>query len=567
MAAHCGLDFGSLGMRAALAGSGKPGAVPWESGNRPEPGTLLCVAEPGDPLGVSFRSLKKLIGVRSAEGESIGEAAEGRVLAALQDLRTAVEARSGLPAGCLSVAVPALYGSSRRSALRALALSAGFADVQLVSDGMAVAIAHAHGLAEARTLLVCTIGYGGCELTLVRAARGHYQSIACYGAETACGAAFDALLLGNCVETLIAHSVWPGAGLPAAHWMQLRDAVQTAREALSTAASARLFLPLGPGGSQGRTFQVDAAAMHQACASLLRGAVEPFLPIMADARISRSDIDALLVSGGCARIPFVPRVLAECLGVAALVLPGASSAEGAAIHAAQLAPTSEGIATRGPDNTVFPASSTGIVDLSGDPADAGQMPRPERTQQSAAGHQYEMMQYPRALIERGNHDGAREFLRQLVEQANTMLAHIPGVSPLAGPETQTALQRSGDFLKERRYPEAIEQAHLAYQLEPDNPDVFEEMIEIHCAAATARSAPDEYTEAMRWLMCAHSHDRTNPEVHNRIADRSYLHARHLAGAGDRAGALTTLENCLRFNPGHTAGRELETSLRAQSGPG
>ena len=86
------------------------------------------------------------------------------------------------------------------------------------------------------------------------------------------------------------------------------------------------------------------------------------------------------------------------------------------------------------------------------------------------------------------------------------------------------------------------------------------MIDIHCQAAMAHDTPEGYPSAMKWLMCAQSHDRTNSEIHHRIAERSYLHAVQVSGRGQTDDAMSAIENCLYYDRDHEAAKGLKADL-------
>src|SRR5690242_11417358 len=130
---NIGLDFGSMACRAAcMIGDDVfplPAMEKWSG-----PGQwLTCEREPSSILGVQFPSIKNLLGMETPKQGDAETKPVATVKGVLLDLRRITEEQTGRPPGQLVIAVPALYSSSRRTALREIALSTGFADVHLLN--------------------------------------------------------------------------------------------------------------------------------------------------------------------------------------------------------------------------------------------------------------------------------------------------------------------------------------------------------------------------------------------------------------------------------------------------
>jgi tetratricopeptide (TPR) repeat protein len=86
------------------------------------------------------------------------------------------------------------------------------------------------------------------------------------------------------------------------------------------------------------------------------------------------------------------------------------------------------------------------------------------------------------------------------------------------------------------------------------------MIDIHCEAATANSAPEEYDDAIRWLRCALGHDESNARTRSLLAERHYLQAQELHRRGQTEEALQVVDECLHWSPDHPGAVKLQQSL-------
>src|SRR5258705_11616517 len=88
------------------------------------------------------------------------------------------------------------------------------------------------------------------------------------------------------------------------------------------------------------------------------------------------------------------------------------------------------------------------------------------------------------------------------------------------------------------------------------------MLKVHVTAGLALHEPDQYEDAIKLLMCAHSHDRTDKSVHRALAARHYMHARAMHERNDEAAALEAVNDALRFDPKHQEAVALLVQLKS-----
>ncbi len=598
---HVGLDFGSLGLRAACFSGGRVVALSGEPGWSDPARWLLCERSPDAAPGVRFVPVKSVLGMRAGEPAGAGNGGAAAVRGFVQGLRGMVERECGGTPGQLAIAVPALYSTARRQALREIAQAAGFGRVRLLNDGMAAAIAHMHGCPEPRTLLVLSMGYSGVEIAVIRAAKSHYRGLAYHGSTACGGAVFDMSVLCGCLLTLAEKGLWwPPPDLAAEHWLAWRQTAQDAKEAFSRAEEA--VVDVGIPTRAGRltaSIRVLGADFRRLAGELLARSLRPLERILTEANLAISDIDELVLAGGSTRLELVRHMVAERCSRAPVVLPDEALAQGAALYAAHLemeaggeAAPWPGLAADAPD-VLAPATrgvtvSLAIPEAAGGALQASLPPvrrvrltlelppeaaRPEPWPAPAAGElaaeepdilRQRLLDRARQLAAQGGHEAAARLLEGLIEESQALLAAVRTRGAPSREAAAEALRRAEEFLQAGQYQQAVEQAHVAYSLEPDAPAVFQQMIEVHCRAAMASCSREGYAQAMRWLMCAHGHDSTNPVVHQRIAERHFLHARQVSARGDSVEALRALEECLYYEPEHAQARELQTALRAQA---
>jgi tetratricopeptide (TPR) repeat protein len=124
-----------------------------------------------------------------------------------------------------------------------------------------------------------------------------------------------------------------------------------------------------------------------------------------------------------------------------------------------------------------------------------------------------------------------------------------------------ALARAERLLARGKYEEAVRDSHRAWQHAPDDPDVFDAMIEIHCNAAAGDGAEQRHADAIRWLLCAHGHDRSNQRVRDLLADRQFAQASEFADEHRHDEALRAIDACLTWRSDYPDAQELQQALR------
>ncbi|MCI0438964.1 MAG: Hsp70 family protein, partial [Chloroflexi bacterium] len=308
---------------------------------------------------------------------------------------------------------------------------------------------------------------------------------------------------------------------------------------------------------------------------------------------SPSDIDSLLLTGGGGRIPLVGRALSKKLEREPTVCGDNAIAEGAAFYAASfdtLAVNDAPFFIRD-ESSRIPAMST----MRGlryearaserQPSDSATVslvlkvhsaqptaPTPNAaeggnssSQESAAADRERLFNYARRLIQQGFYDAAIELLQGLSKEAQSLLESALSLKKSRlGQEIEQLLRRGHELLDDGNFEQAVEHSHRAYSLATEDPDVFEEMIGIHCQAAMRNSSEEGYEKSMQWLSCILRLDRTNTQIHKHIAERNFLHAQQTSSRGDIAAALKALSECLSFNPEHLEAQALKNAISQTS---
>ncbi|KAL4447327.1 hypothetical protein ABPG77_007360 [Micractinium sp. CCAP 211/92] len=189
------------------------------------------------PLSDTFHSFKRLLGKRAVDvaeeaarlGYSVGEGDRGEAMVyspaldetlspvdlscyVLQHLRQMAEQELGEPVTGAVVTVPAHFRQEQQGATHAAAREAGFAEVQLLQEPVAAALAYGiNGGTDGDTVLVFDVGGGTFDISLLQAFEGIMEVLGTAGDSSLGGNDFDARL----ADWLLAECEARGIGVQA----------------------------------------------------------------------------------------------------------------------------------------------------------------------------------------------------------------------------------------------------------------------------------------------------------------------------------------------------------------
>ena len=228
------------------------------------------------------------------------------------------------------ITVPAYFDDAQRQATKDAAQLAGINVLRLINEPTAAAIAYGLDQASEGVYAVYDLGGGTFDISVLRLTRGVFEVLATGG---------DSALGGDDYDRALVDWVQSQTGCVIATPADKSNVLVAARackEALSAADSATFDVALSSGALR---HTVTRAEFEAATAALTQRTLSAVRKALRDAKLSKDDIQGVVMVGGSTRMPQVQQAVADLLGCAPLnnLNPDEVVALGAAIQANQLA--------------------------------------------------------------------------------------------------------------------------------------------------------------------------------------------------------------------------------------
>ncbi len=228
------------------------------------------------------------------------------------------------------ITVPAYFDEAQRQATKDAAKLAGINVLRLISEPTAAAIAYGLDNASEGVYAVYDLGGGTFDISILRLTRGVFEVIATGG---------DSALGGDDYDRVLADWLLHKAGLDvtsAGDKAAVKMAARTAKERLSEAGKVSVPLRAGTKDAEVTVAQSD---FETATADLTARTMVAVRKAVRDARLTKDEIQGVVLVGGSTRMPQIQQAVAAFFGREPLtnLNPDEVVALGAAIQANQLA--------------------------------------------------------------------------------------------------------------------------------------------------------------------------------------------------------------------------------------
>ena len=309
----------------------------------------------------------------------------------LQKLKADAEAYLGETVSQAVITVPAYFNDSQRQATKDAGQIAGLEVLRIINEPTAAALAYGIDKDESHTVLVFDLGGGTFDVSILDIDDGMFEVKATNGDTHLGGDDFDQAVMKWIVDEFKKEN---GIDLSADKMSAQRviEAAEKAKIELSSMLSTNINLPFitaDASGPKHLDLTLTRAKFEELTADLVERTMIPTRKAMADAGLSSSDIDKVLLVGGSSRIPAVQEAIKkylnkephrginpdECVSIGAAIQGGVLSGDydEKGVVLVDVTPLSLGIETLGgvctkiiERNTAIPTSKSQVFSTAAD---------------------------------------------------------------------------------------------------------------------------------------------------------------------------------------------------------
>jgi len=349
-----GIDLGTTNSVVAAMEGGEPTVIPSSEGSNLVPSVVAINTKTGERLvGKVARnqavvnpentvfSVKRFIGrkFKDAEVSDAVQTVPYRVSAAsngdvrirlndrdysppeisamiLQKLKADAEAFLGEPVDQAVITVPAYFNDTQRNATKDAGKIAGLEVLRIINEPTASSLAFGLGDRNEGIIAVYDLGGGTFDISILEVADGVFEVKSTNGDTYLGGDNFDDRIIN-----WIADSFTQDTGIELRKDRQalqrLKEAAEKAKIELSTTQNAEINLPFitaDASGPKHLSMTLTRAKLESLVDDLVQKSIRPCTRALADAGISASDVDAVLLVGGMTRMPAIQSAVKAFFG-------------------------------------------------------------------------------------------------------------------------------------------------------------------------------------------------------------------------------------------------------------
>ena len=396
-----GIDLGTTNSCVCVLEAGEAKVIPNPEGGRTTPSVVAfkngekIVGDAAKRQMVTnpntISSIKRLMGTdKKVEAEGKKYTPEEISAMILSYMKDYAESYLGEKVTKAVITVPAYFNDSQRQATKNAGKIAGLDVERIINEPTAAALAYGLDKQDkAQTVLVYDLGGGTFDVSILELGDGVFEVKSTAGNNKLGGDDFDERIMNYLVETFKKEN---GIDLSKDKMamQRLKDASEKAKKDLSGVTTTQISLPFISQGQEGPLHlevTLTRAKFEDLISDLVDETLEPVRKALKDAKLTKKDIDKVILVGGSTRIPMVQELIKKELGQEPHkgVNPDEVVAMGAAIQGGVLTgevndlvlldvtPLSLGIETLGnvmtvliPRNTTIPTTKSQVFSTAAD---------------------------------------------------------------------------------------------------------------------------------------------------------------------------------------------------------
>ena len=354
MAKVIGIDLGTTNSCVAVLEGGEPQIIANNEGMRTTPSVVAftkdgerIVGEPAKRQAVTnaertVTSIKTHMGTDyKVDIDGKGYTPQEISAIILQKLKADAESYLGQSVTEAVITVPAYFTDAQRQATKDAGRIAGLDVKRIINEPTAAALAYGMDkLDQDKKILVFDLGGGTFDVSILEIGDGTFEVLATAGNNRLGGDDFDKVIIDYLAEEF---KKAEGVDLREDNMalQRLKEAAEKAKKELSSTMSSNINLPFitaTASGPKHMNIDLSRAKFDELTHHLVEKTMEPTKRALADAGLSVSEIDDVLLVGGSTRIPAVQDAVKKFIGKEPHkgINPDECVAAGAAIQAGVL---------------------------------------------------------------------------------------------------------------------------------------------------------------------------------------------------------------------------------------
>lgn len=324
-----GIDLGTTNSCVAVMEGDKPKVIENAEGGRTTPSVVaykdgqIMVGEVAKRQAITdpdntVSSIKRIMGTKETV-TAAGKTRKPEEVSAeiLRTIKTFAEAKLGKKISKAVITVPAYFNNEQREATKNAGIIAGLKVERIINEPTAAAIAY--GLdkqVKDHKILVFDLGGGTFDVSVLELAGGTFEVLATSGDNKLGGDDFDDLIVKHLVSEF-KKSNGVDLSKDKMAMQRLKDAAEKAKKDLSGVVQADISLPfisMNTSGPLHLNEKLTRAKFNELTKSLVEKTIAPVRDALKEAKLSKNEIDEVILVGGSTRIPAVQEVIKNEIG-------------------------------------------------------------------------------------------------------------------------------------------------------------------------------------------------------------------------------------------------------------